>query len=220
MGARIGSVPWNKGLTKYTDDRMLEMAKHVSISCKGRIPWNKGLTKEIDSRIKAPANCITRGMLGHIHSQESKALIRTKALGRPSWSKGLTKETDTRLLNTSLKMKGHFSDPSYCKRILHRRSMSSGEELMSRMLAPMFAFVGNGKLWIGGKNPDFAAVDGSSKLIELWGDYFHKGQNPFNRILYFKLFGFDTLVIWASELGTIKNRSKVLLKVQKFLEMS
>lgn len=196
----------------------LKTRRRISEACKGRVPWNRGLTKNTDSRIKAPVNCATKGMLGHHHSQKSRSLIRARALGRRPWNKGLSKEADVRLLSVSVKMKSYFHDPEYCKRVLHRRQMSSGEELLSRMLAPKLAFVGNGQLWIGGKNPDFTAVDGSPKLIELWGDYFHRGQNPYNRIMYFKLFGFDTLIIWASELGTMEGRKKVLSKVQKFLE--
>lgn len=35
-------VPWNKGLTKDTDERVAKYAKGISESLKGHTPWNKG----------------------------------------------------------------------------------------------------------------------------------------------------------------------------------
>lgn len=66
---------------------------------------------------------------------------------------------------------------------------------------------------INGKNPDFTNCNGKKKLIELFGDYWHKGEDPQDRINIFKKFGYDTLVIWESEL---KDINKVKNKVIKF----
>jgi len=55
-------------------------------------------------------------------------------------------------------------------------------------------------LILGGKVPDFANVNGQKKVIELFGDYFHRNDNPQDRINYFKKFGYNTLVIWEHEL--------------------
>ncbi len=59
-----GSMPWNKGLTKETDERLkstseklngkpksIEHRKNLSKSKMGHIPWNKGQTKETDARL-------------------------------------------------------------------------------------------------------------------------------------------------------------------------
>lgn len=69
-------------------------------------------------------------------------------------------------------------------------------------------FVGDGKLIINGKCPDFTNINGKKAFIELYGNYWHRGQNPEDRISSFKMFGFDTLIIWESEL----NNSELLLK--------
>ncbi len=53
---------------------------------------------------------------------------------------------------------------------------------------------------LGGKVPDFVNVNGKKKLVELWGDYWHRSQNPNDRINYFKQFGWNTLVVWEREL--------------------
>jgi len=58
---------------------------------------------------------------------------------------------------------------------------------------------------LGRKIPDFVNINGKKKLIELYGDYWHRGQNPRKRINYFKKFGWDTLVIWERELEHIKS---------------
>ncbi len=66
---------------------------------------------------------------------------------------------------------------------------------------------------LGGRTPDFVNVNGQKKLIELYGDFWHKGQDPQVRINYFKTFGWDTLVIWESEL---KDESFVEDRVVRF----
>jgi len=77
-------------------------------------------------------------------------------------------------------------------------------------------FVGDGQLIIAGKCPDFVNVNGQKKLIELFGDYWHRGQDPKDRINIFKPYGFDTLVIWEHEL---KEMGSVIEKIQNFMEM-
>ncbi len=59
-----GKVPWNKGLTKYTDSRVAKYGKtlkgrkfskerciNIGIGHKGQKSWSEGLTKETDERI-------------------------------------------------------------------------------------------------------------------------------------------------------------------------
>ena len=39
-----GQIPWNKGLTKETDERVRKYVELGSVSKKGQVPWNKGKT--------------------------------------------------------------------------------------------------------------------------------------------------------------------------------
>ena len=48
---------------------------------------------------------------------------------------------------------------------------------------------------LGGKIPDFVNINGQKKLIELYGDYWHRNDNPQNRIDHFKKYEFNCLVI-------------------------
>ena len=50
---------------------------------------------------------------------------------------------------------------------------------------------------------------------EVFGDYWHRGQNPQDRIDTFKPFGFETLVIWERELNDI---DAVAEKIREFQE--
>ena len=88
---------------------------------------------------------------------------------------------------------------------------------MLDMIAPNeWEFVGNGnKLIIEGKNPDFTNINGQKKLIEMWGTYWHKGQDPQDRLDIFKKYGYDTLIVWESEL---KNPEEVLSRLMDFTQ--
>ena len=74
-------------------------------------------------------------------------------------------------------------------------------------------YVGDFQFWLGGKNPDFMNVNGQKKLIELYGDYWHKDDNPQDRIDHFKQYGFDTLVIWQSEFESLE---RVKFRIHRF----
>lgn len=75
-------------------------------------------------------------------------------------------------------------------------------------------YVGNGELIIGGRCPDFANTNGKKTLIELFGDYWHRNDNPQDRINHFKQYGYSTLVIWENEL---KDTNKLLSKISLFM---
>lgn len=56
-------------------------------------------------------------------------------------------------------------------------------------------------------------INGKKQFIELYGDYWHKGQDPQERIDFFRQYGFNTLIIWESELG---EPEKVLARLKIF----
>ena len=78
-----------------------------------------------------------------------------------------------------------------------------------------FSFVGNRQLLVGGKCPDF--WDGGTKLVELYGDHWHRGQNPQDRIEFFARYGYGCLVIWESEL--LKTKEMVEASIKAFMEV-
>jgi len=111
-----------------------------------------------------------------------------------------------------------WKDPEYAKKILHRRIPSGPEQefiCISDRFYFAFDFVGDGTLVIDGKNPDFVSLKDDRKLIEIWGEYFKKGRNPKDLIDFYKVRGYECLVIYASEL---KHLEKIINRVREFVE--
>ncbi len=89
--------------------------------------------------------------------------------------------------------------------------------MLNKLSPKEYKFVGNGKIIIDRFNPDFINVNGQKKIIELYGDYWHKRPEVIKRdkkrIRIYKKYGYNTLVIWEREL---KDLEKVIAKVSKF----
>jgi G:T-mismatch repair DNA endonuclease (very short patch repair protein) len=64
-----------------------------------------------------------------------------------------------------------------------------------------FEYVGDSKFWIGypPKNPDFINKD-KKLIVELFGDYWHETQDEVIRSDHFKKYGWNTIVVWSSDL--------------------
>jgi len=76
-------------------------------------------------------------------------------------------------------------------------------------------FVGDGQVIIDGKCPDFINVNGQKKIIELYGERWHRDDDPQDRINVFKPFGYDTLVIWVRELQNSRKVRKMIIEFCK-----
>jgi hypothetical protein len=113
--------------------------------------------------------------------------------------------------------KKNWQDPEYRDRITKsvflanqmkpNKTERAVQCLLDELFPNTYRFVGDGTLIIGGKSPDF--YDGTNRLIEFFGDYWHRGQDPSERIDYFSGYGYRTLVIWENELsdiGLLKNK--------------
>lgn len=100
----------------------------------------------------------------------------------------------------SARAKRQWLDSDYVKAQMSARTV--GQNKLEKAFEPVaqtygFKFVGDGSLIVGGKYPDF--WDGGNKLIELYGDFFHEGQDPSDRVRHFASHGYETLVLWESE---------------------
>lgn len=85
--------------------------------------------------------------------------------------------------------------------------------LLNELFPNEWQYTGDFSFMINGKNPDFTNINGQKKLIELFGDYWHKGEDPEDRKSIFKEFGYETLVIWEHEL---KNKEFLKEKILTF----
>ena len=76
-----------------------------------------------------------------------------------------------------------------------------------------FKFVGNRGFWliIGGekpKNPDFANIN-AKKAIEVFGEYWHRDEDPRSLIGDYNAVGWECLVVWeqdARAYGSLRER--------------
>lgn len=188
--------PWNKGLTTKTDERIKKYVKkwkEWNKKYRKTIPvWNKGLTKENDSRIAKVARMKT----GKRCAEKTKKKI----------SKTLSEK---------------WKDENFVKVILKKmyKKPNNLESFFAYILCEEglpYRYVGDGTISIDGKCPDFINNNGKKKIIELFGDFYHKAEDENNRKKFFNRCGYDTLVIWEHEIKT--DLVGVISKVKRFTD--
>jgi len=157
--------------------------------------WNKGKKNCFGEEAR-------RKMGAHAKGKKRSEEIKRK-ISETRIKKGLSKGVNNPMSkeeNVKNWLKACCANPNKSEKIL-------GEIL--QQLAPNEYRFNDGWLIIGGKVPDYPNCNGKKKLIELFGDYWHKDENPTERINYFKQFGYDTLIIWESELFNDSTISKI-----------
>lgn len=152
--------------------------------------------------------------------------------GKPAWSRGRTKDDCESLRvvskKVSIAMKRGFKDGTY-KRLVgqdnpmfgkhityeHRKALWAGrkssgtkpELKVKQLLEPYseWEHTGAGKFFIHTDKkcriPDFVNVS-QKKIIEVYGDYWHRGENPQDKIDEYNRVGWDCIVIWEHEIMT------------------
>jgi hypothetical protein len=76
--------------------------------------------------------------------------------------------------------------------------------ILNELYPKQWRYTGNGSFIIGGLNPDFVNINGQKKVIEMFGDYWHRIDDSEYRTKTFSGFGYSCLIIWEHELGNIK----------------
>jgi hypothetical protein len=112
-----------------------------------------------------------------------------------------------------------WKDPEFIKKQMKARNVAQNqqekklENILNELYPNEYKFVGDGEVIISGKCPDFININGKKKIIELFGDYWHEGENPQDRMDIFKPYGYETLVIWEREL---KDAEKIRDRISEF----
>jgi len=165
---------------------------------KGRKPWNSGK---------------------HLPQETKDKISETLSGSGCYWyGKSIPNNIKKKISNSNKK---RWQDEEYVRKIIKSRlNLPNKAELkldkiIQETIPNEYKYVGNGEFILGGKCPDFLNVNGKKLLIELYGDYWHFGEDENERIDYFKEFGFDTLIIWEKELKDIETLKDKLMEYNK-----
>lgn len=231
---KIGSANRGKKLSP-------EICKKMSESKKGQNTWSKG--RKASEETKAKMREVRKGKPGHPCSEETKEKLRKVLSGRKlsaeriksisEGHKGLkhgpefcekmriihlgmtySDETKKKISESHKKL---WENPEHAKKCLCINSPNKGElrllEILNFLYPREWKFVGDGQVVIAGKCPDFINVNGQKKIIELYGEHWHKGDDPKDREAIFSPYGYKTLVIWGKELKYLKS---LVNKIENF----
>ena len=198
--------------------RLVNLDRVVSEETKARLRVaNLGKHHTEETRARMGLKGKSHPMYGRRHTEEAKAKVSRANLGSH-----LSEETKARM-SRSLVIRWQNSEfkERAVKAILLAsfRCPNKAEIYIGRVLENLYPgewkYVGDGQLVIAGKNPDFVNVNGKKQIIELFGDYWHKGDIPEERISLFSQFGYKTLIIWEREL---KNPVELVARISEFVK--
>lgn len=203
-GKKQGCVSAFKG-KKHSE----ETKSKISSRLKGRVSPRKGVSLSLETKKKISIN-------GKKHWEDPN--YRNKQM--EIRNKKEYKEKISKTMSSAMKIL--WKDQSYkdkqLKLIYSSMNIHPNKpeaiilNLLDKNYPNEWKFAGDFSCIINGKSPDFVNKK-QKKIIELFGDYWHKGQNPKDRENIFKPFGYRTLIIWENEL---KNLNKVSSKIKKF----
>jgi very-short-patch-repair endonuclease len=188
---------------------------------KGKYP--DGLPVSLKTREK-----ISKAGKGRRHTAETKAKISAKHMGKVTSEETkakLSKYWSKRKDEVVARGKKAWENPEKVAKMIanmlkarHRRPNKLEESFqvfLGRNFPNEWRYVGNGSFILGGKCPDFVNVNGRKQIIEIFGDYWHQGENEDDRIKVFAEFGYDTLVLWESEIKSA-SEEELAARVREF----
>lgn len=165
-----GKTPFNKGKTKYDDEGVKKYSEKL-----------KGLKKSENLK-----KILSEKALDGYRSGNRKKLI---GQDNPMWGRKLTEEH---------RLKLHSSSRSGLK-------MTKPEIKISQILYDYgFIYTGNREFWLKflngkNKNPDFI-LEGRKIAVEVFGNYWHKDENPNDLIEEYRKIGWDCMVLWECDI--------------------
>lgn len=214
---------------KHRGKRPKEIGLKISKAIKGRAPWNKGRTniysEEVLSKMK-------NSQLGKRKGPQS--LIHRKKLGESKvGNKNPAKRPDVKkkISNTVKKLwddknSSYHTEEYWIKRYIgENRKPNNAEKIVTSLLDELFInsyeYVGNFKVWINEKNPDWIHIK-DKKVIEYFGGHWHDkeitGEDRYeherNRVKAFEEDGYKALVVWEEELKDIESLKKKLINFE------
>ena len=228
---QVGHTPWNKELTKKTDTRVAKYAEALRGEIAYTVDIETGTVSfspkpAVPSKEYVLVNC--KHLRGYPWSEKRREVARLRSEQVKLLKKDDLKPVSNKMVHDSLG-KRHHSEESRkqialsVQQYIRNLPLTEQEERTRRWIAAAglkpnkaeqkldgilqsnfpgeWLYTGEGSFTLGYAIPDFLNVNGKKQLIELYGDYWHQGENPQDRIDYFQSFGFSTLVVWEHELA-------------------
>ncbi len=169
--------------------------------------WSKGLTKETDERVnknaintsKTKKRLFAEGKLKVLPETREKLSVASKK----NWQNEEYRDTTRKKMFKSLRLRPNKPEQVMIK-------------LIQENNLP-FNYTGNGKIIMGGFNPDFLSKN-PKHIIEVNGDFWHNLpeniEKDKRKLKAYASLGYKTLTIWEHEL---KEPQKVVEKIRGFI---
>ena len=199
-----GRVPYMKG-KKHTEETKQKIREKRTLQDMSYHTGDKCSSKRPEVKEKIRQTLIRKKITGPKHAYFKK--------GQTPWNKNLhftNHHTETSKKKISIASKKCWQNKEYAMKILSIKSPNKTEkylnEILNEILPNKYKFVGDGKKRIGSKFPDFIW---KHKIIELYGDYWHRNDHLEDKINYYECFGYDCLVIWERDLRQSLELTKI-----------
>jgi len=219
----IGDSQRGKSKPKFTQEHCDNLSK-----AKKGVP-NPKITNSW--RIGRPLSDMHRKniSLGQLRSRDLRVEIAKELWKDPDYASKTSKAikdglaTPQAKINKSIASKNNWRNPEYAEKVIRGTLLGCldlpniPELIVGNILYENnylgYLYSGDGLILVGYKNPDYIDIN-NKKIIEIYGDYWHKNEDPDKRIDYFKRFGYDCLVIWEHEI--YDDLEKVVDRIKEF----
>lgn len=184
--------------------------------CKAKRGEYRGLTKETDRRVASISMSLKGKDLSHRLGCHCRFCKNKRGEGS-GWHH--SKDAKLKIGKAS---REHWQNPEFVAKQMRARNVypNKAEKFLDGLLQKFFSnrwrYVGDGQVIIAGKCPDFVNINGQKKIIELFGEPFHKPEEEQERISLFAQHGYQTLIIWYCELC---DTEKLIEKIAGFEEI-
>lgn len=183
--------------------------------------WGKHHTDGVREKISLSKLANPTIRRGYRHSEATKEKIRIKAKIRLSdstknsmYGKHFTEETKAKMSRSASR---NWKNDKYVAKQMRSRKVKpnqlelSFQQVLDECFPNEWKYVGDGQFVLGGRCPDFLNIDGKKQLIELFGDYWHRGESPEDKMNHYKKYGFECIVIWENEILHNSNMQDFIL---------